>query len=156
MFLMLLVYVAESILKNHINKCHSSKEFFCEVCGKRFATASKLKYHMVYHETPSFVCEVDGCKKSFFKSISYEIHKKVHSNQRDYACNECDKRYFTASHLKKHVLNFHKQIKVFCELCPSKFARKETYRNHVLSHHRDIGPIAVEALLKKIREMVHE
>ncbi|CAO1358792.1 unnamed protein product [Diamesa hyperborea] len=150
------VYVAESILKNHINKCHSSKEFFCEVCGKRFATASKLKYHMVYHETPSFVCEEEGCKKSFFKSISYEIHKKVHSNQRDFACNECDKRYFTASHLKKHVLNFHKQIKVFCELCPSKFARKETYRNHVLSHHRDIGPIAVEALLKKIREMVHE
>ena len=111
---------------------------------------------MVYHETPSFVCEEEGCKKSFFKSISYEIHKKVHSNQRDFACNECDKRYFTASHLKKHVLNFHKQIKVFCELCPSKFARKETYRNHVLSHHRYIGPIAVEALLKKIREMVHE
>ncbi|CAO1381708.1 unnamed protein product [Diamesa serratosioi] len=149
-------YGTERTLKGHIATAHGEKTIACEVCGKMYPTMNRLKNHLIYHEEPKFVCDIVGCGKKFFVQELLIGHKKSHIGQRDFACHLCDKKYFLSSHLSRHILHFHKQLKVACELpgCTSKFARKETYRNHVLSHHKDLSQAAVNALLKKIRELV--
>lgn len=149
-------YGTARILKGHITTSHGEKTIACEICGKMYPTMNRLKNHLIYHDDPKYICDIEGCSKKFFVQELLISHKKTHIGQRDFACHLCDKKYFLSSHLTRHILHFHKQLKVACELpgCTSKFARKETYRNHVLSHHKDLSKAAVDALLKKIRELV--
>ncbi|XP_070502549.1 gastrula zinc finger protein XlCGF26.1-like [Chironomus tepperi] len=95
----------KSQLKNHIKSQHLKKrDIPCSQCGKQFSTQKHLTAHLKYHKPASFICQYENCSNAFFTLTQLNSHYKVHNNQRDYACQLCEKKYFHRSHLKKHLL----------------------------------------------------
>ena len=54
-----------------------------------------------------YVCQVDGCKKSFTEYSSLYKHHVVHTHNKPYTCNICDKTYRQASTLALHKRTTH-------------------------------------------------
>ena len=90
---------------------HRKRKFCCDFCGKMFATLRDLRVHLIYHKEPKFICNFDGCSKKYFASNKFESHKKTHIDQRDFACQLCDKKFSEFSNLKRHDLLVHKKLK---------------------------------------------
>lgn len=59
----------------------------------------------------------------------------IHSDERPYACTECDKRFRRSDHLKKHESQ-HLKIKPHkCDQCEQTFTRIELLRSHISNRH---------------------
>ena len=76
--------------------------FKCDMCPKRFHTASKMKAHVFTHTRP-FAC--DQCEKSFSRAGHLRIHRFTHLVVRPHKCKYCPKTFTTASHLRQHTLS---------------------------------------------------
>lgn len=52
------------------------RAYSCSMCGKRFMTRGHLKTHLMIHtgERP-FVCDADGCGKTFARKERLEVHR---------------------------------------------------------------------------------
>lgn len=74
------------------------RKFQCHVCAVMFKTSSSLKSHMYYVHTDEedkkqYKCEV--CGKVFFKLISLEAHRSLHTGEKAFKCelDDCDKAF---------------------------------------------------------------
>lgn len=71
------IFRLKSYLFNHINNKHIRQKYPCEHCEKSFYKKYECEDHVrQYHtfERP-FVCEFEGCSKSFSRKKNYNIHK---------------------------------------------------------------------------------
>ncbi|XP_042870251.1 myoneurin-like [Penaeus japonicus] len=74
----------------------------CGKCKKKFVNHSKWKIHIGRCRTGrSFICDV--CGKSFTqKAGDINKHRKIHTGQRDFACEICDKKFYIHRDLGRH------------------------------------------------------
>ena len=49
----------------------------------------------------------DICRKGFLRPSHLEIHQRIHTGDKPFACEICDKRCTTRSNLKSHILHCH-------------------------------------------------
>lgn len=59
----------------------------------------------------------------------------THSDERPFACSQCDKRFRRSDHLKKHETQHLKVKPHKCDRCPKTFGRLEHLRHHIESRH---------------------
>lgn len=63
--------------------------------------------------------------------MSYKLHLKRHSNERDLTCHLCGKSFIRPDALKKHLTGFHENLKAFyCHIC------SRTFKGHLPQHMR--------------------
>ena len=81
----------------------------------------------------SFAC--DECKKLFLTSYALRIHKRVHTKERPYECDQpdCTKRFNTKYRLKSH-LRLHNGNLFTCQSCQKKFTYKSDLDKHLRIH----------------------
>lgn len=153
------VFSSEAFLEKHKVNTHG-KKYTCshEGCKKEFGSIDRLEQHLVVHEESSFMCsicgklfnnrghfqvhlrvhenerrfECDVCKKSFKTKDVLSKHKRIHANTRPFCCEICGWGFNQSGSLKKHM-DSHLNIKRYqCEVCQQKFANKASLRNHKL------------------------
>lgn len=131
------VYSRLTNLKKHRRSVHQGIcPHVCEECGKRFATAAKLRAHSVVHtgEKP-FACEM--CKKSFTYLRNLSTHKRTVHRGFSYTCDVCDKSFYQLISLMRHKKAIHQEILPhICQQCMKCFASPSELKKHSISHGR--------------------
>ncbi|XP_032577856.1 zinc finger protein 468 [Drosophila sechellia] len=113
------------------------KKFNCKECGRRFATSSHLKYHLMSHEKQSkHSCSV--CHKSFKQPIVLQRHMLTH-NQEKHLCPICQKVFRRKSSLASHLaIHSDLGLQFKCELCSKHFQNKANLNQHLRKHDKNI------------------
>lgn len=132
-----------SLLKSHMSKHSTSKEFYCVECDKGFKTKYALTQHLkiaaphVNYFELKLQCE--HCNKRFGIKRDLERHlNRVHLNRKPYQCDKCDKAYINDWSLTEHKRFTHeghkRALKYPCPLCDKRFAQNSTLKSHILTH----------------------
>ena len=134
-------YTTEKIqtLRSHKRAAHSNSEFFCDICGKNYASKQSLYVHKKSHEEDfkKFQCQL--CPRAFAYSSGLAYHMNVHTGEKPFACNQCDARFGSGSALNRHVKVVHakeEDMVYQCEHCGQKFParKKQLYTDHLKQH----------------------
>lgn len=132
-------------LLQHIIDKHSSSAamFMCEYCDKMFPSEAFKKAHerahMKFQPKPSsacFMCEY--CGRSFrTKKTLKEHHIAMHSDDKPYKCDKCEKNYGSLSSLDIHKATHSSETPYLCDLCGKTFKHVSNLRSHKRSHLDD-------------------
>ena len=80
------------------------------------------------------ICELSG---NLYKESSKSQHfKSVHTSEKNYECDQCDKKFKTVKDLKHHIKrDVHHNILFSCDQCTKSFKTIRNLRRHVQSIH---------------------
>jgi len=126
-------------LHNHKRTAHREQEFYCDICGKNYASGASLYVHKKSHDPDfkKFQCKLCPAKFAYSSGLSY--HMAVHTGEKPFQCNQCGSNFGSHTALSRHVKVLHAEEKdmVFqCEHCGKKFPKRMSreYRDHVKVH----------------------
>ncbi|XP_058056871.1 zinc finger protein 30 homolog [Anopheles bellator] len=105
----------------------------CEMCGKRYASATTLAVHRANrHHSQRFPC--DKCERSFGYRCYLEQHIRMQHQNELIVCKLCTKRFKYVQDFKVHMKH-HDDDKPFkCDQCTSTFRFPSALRSHRLLH----------------------
>ncbi|XP_046455032.1 zinc finger protein 236-like isoform X2 [Daphnia pulex] len=129
------------------------KIFPCKQCHDNFNTMRALKEHSRYHQKvnsilsckkksknnkvvgkPRFRCS--HCSMEFDKPSLRARHERVHTGERPYKCDQCNRGFSQKNSLVSHQKAIHGREKPYqCTLCPYASSQKGNLRAHVRRLH---------------------
>ena len=134
----------------------------CDVCGRTYLTATRLRAHKKTHGEKIYQCEF--CAHKFVMSKDLKKHMRVHTGEKPFSCDFCDERFHFSQDVKRHLKRFHLDKAPFncpvcvknnaffkqeefdmhmkihgdsdyrCEICMQNFPSYTTFRNHQVMH----------------------
>ena len=134
-------YVTEKKQSLHAHKrtAHSEQEFYCDVCGKNYASAASLYVHKRSHEPDfkKFQCKL--CPRTFAYSSGLSYHMAVHTGEKPFSCPQCSNNFGSHTALSRHIKVVHAEEKDMvyqCEHCGKKFPKRKgrEYQDHLKIH----------------------
>ncbi|XP_075210607.1 uncharacterized protein LOC142317960 [Lycorma delicatula] len=95
-----------------------------------------LKQHLNIHtKEKNYICNF--CQKSFNHKTSLKIHLNIHTKEKNYICNICQKSFNRKTSLKRH-LNIHtKEMNYICNFCQKSFNHKTSLKIHLNIHTKE-------------------
>jgi uncharacterized Zn-finger protein len=122
------------------------RRFVCKVCGKGFKTNESLIVHNSVHtKQKTFVCDVEGCDKTFTGRAGLVKHKKVVHEGSFHECPECGKRFGQKSGMTTHYKTVHEEKKQFkCGVCGVQFGLNGNLVRHTKIVHDKIRAFKCE------------
>uniref|UniRef100_A0A1B0EXM9 Uncharacterized protein n=1 Tax=Phlebotomus papatasi TaxID=29031 RepID=A0A1B0EXM9_PHLPP len=132
-------------LRNH---GHNLK---CPICSKTFHMIPSLQTHIQRHKRdpdgragPRLKMKVqhicDECGKSYSCKSVLEAHKVIHTGEKPFKCQHCDKAFPLSASLKVHNRNKHPNqtesslLDLICETCGETFRDSGAFSKHLKSH----------------------
>uniref|UniRef100_A0A3Q3IK56 Zinc finger protein 865 n=1 Tax=Monopterus albus TaxID=43700 RepID=A0A3Q3IK56_MONAL len=108
----------------------------CERCPQTFNVEFNLMLHKSTHTTSDFTCPV--CNKKFSRIASLKSHIMLHEKEENLICAECGDEFVLQSQLSLHLEEHRKElsgIKVFtCKTCNKEFKTSVHLKDHMKSH----------------------
>lgn len=86
-------------ITKHLFWKHGTESVLCKKCLQK-------KWPHVYHfciPPTVFICE--ECNASFTKAVALKVHKRFHTGEFPYPCDECDQHFVSRKILEKHELS---------------------------------------------------
>ncbi|XP_030750557.1 zinc finger protein 175-like [Sitophilus oryzae] len=117
------------------------KNQICEHCGHKFVKKSDLDVHKqsVHSTERNFECQI--CNKRFKTKQLLNRHGVVHTNPRSHVCHQCGDRFNDRSTLNTHIQLKHIRSRDFvCSICGLAFPMKPTLEKHILRHNKERPP----------------
>lgn len=115
----------------------------CDRCDKSFFTKYDLAKHVLTHtKQKDYTCIV--CKKSFSRSTLLYRHEKIHTDPKipRHHCEECDRIYLNIIDYEKHIQIHTKNRRFECNYCEKRFAFKQGLERHQTIHDNEAQPHA--------------
>ncbi|XP_052770427.1 zinc finger protein 236-like [Mya arenaria] len=134
-------FAFEKYLKKHVNRVHPNKfiGMFCEYCSANFKRRPELYDHIKTAHPDRRVkrLQCDLCGNVFRSKGSYDEHRKtVHSSDRSFTCDICNKSYKSERVLKIHKLR-HGPANEICPVCGKSFRLRSEVKHHMRRHQND-------------------
>jgi len=100
------LFAHKHLLTIHLLTHSDNKLFGCDVCDLRFKSKASLYVHKrsKHLETNSYTC--DKCGAQFNLKSSLKTHLMMHSGERPYACNFCEKKFYSSGNMVSFFCNF--------------------------------------------------
>ncbi|CAG5004644.1 unnamed protein product [Parnassius apollo] len=128
------VYTASSSYFYHLKNSHQqSKDYECDVCGKRLGNKSSLAQHASIHVSERRL-ECRQCGKKFRSKASLYIHEQIHSNVKTWACNQCNRSFRWRTHLLRHLKRHSAEKSHICTSCGRGFKIHCDLLRHARTH----------------------
>ncbi|XP_022818800.1 zinc finger protein OZF-like, partial [Spodoptera litura] len=123
-------------LTNHMNE-HST-EHVCDVCGRCFLLADRLRAHVQIHKESAVKC--DYCGKICNSKMILRSHIRSKHMKLSFMCSICNKTFLTSRKRVEHLEEVHnrKPLNLNCKICSKKFESHSTLYSHMRSEHLNI------------------
>ena len=128
-------FKSKNVLKAHMKR-HEQCESLCGECGKSFPNQIKLKDHISrFHRNKTVSCPI--CFEFFSNHGQLKRHTRtLHLNERNHACDKCEKRFPDKVRLIQHITAVHDKLKPYlCEQCPFECAKCSNLNIHRKKSH---------------------
>ncbi|KAH9635198.1 hypothetical protein HF086_009538 [Spodoptera exigua] len=117
-----------------------STDHVCDVCGRCFLLADRLRAHALTHKESAAKCEYCGkicSSKMLLRSHIRYKHKKL-----SFMCSICNKTFLTSQKRVEHLEEVHKRkpLNLTCRICSKKFDYHKSLYSHMRSEHLHINP----------------
>ncbi|XP_076444134.1 uncharacterized protein LOC143282395 [Babylonia areolata] len=125
----------------HVSKHtgNGGKKHSCEVCGRQFFAAQRLRNHMQSHiDGKNFCCP--KCGKLFESQKRLDTHSLIHNQERTdpFKCVDCGKVYDDWRAFKQHMKTHGSEgVTYTCEICASHFYTQYEKEKHMKMHSAD-------------------
>ncbi|XP_011311992.1 uncharacterized protein MESR4 isoform X2 [Fopius arisanus] len=89
-------------ITKHLFWKHGTESVLCKKCLQK-------KWPHIYHfciPPSAFVCE--ECNLSFSRAVALKVHKRLHSKEEPYGCEDCKERFISRKLLARHEVEVHR------------------------------------------------
>ena len=88
----------------------------------------------VHTDEKPFMCNI--CNKSYREKSYLVVHIRTHTGAKPFECDKCGKCFLQSGDLKRHVARIHTEKKIPCEFqgCFKVFGDYFDMRRHMVSH----------------------
>ncbi|KAM9310495.1 zinc finger protein 236 isoform 2-T2 [Pholidichthys leucotaenia] len=131
------VFTTESQLQKHLHEHGiNDKPHRCDQCPQTFNVEFNLTLHKSTHTTSDFTCPV--CNKKFSRIASLKSHIMLHVKEENLICSECGDEFVLQSQLSLHLEEHRKElsgIRMYtCKICGKEFETSAQIKEHMKTH----------------------
>lgn len=127
-------------LHTHLWRLHAvdMELYSCTQCNFKTPMLSRMiNTHMKIHsDERNFKC--DQCEKAFKNTKQLKNHRRIHSEVvAIQQCDQCDTLFYSQKHLRNHIRSIHdKQVEYKCDICDCIFSSIKARQTHMLNHEK--------------------
>lgn len=110
----------------------------CDICNKTLSSRNSLREHRitVHLKNGRFPC--NECEKRFTNRRALQIHRVIHTKERNYVCELCGSTHKRPRELKLHMRDMHSEHQTYrCDVCFKCFKQKSHLKMHCFTEHED-------------------
>ncbi|XP_029838561.1 zinc finger protein 239 isoform X2 [Ixodes scapularis] len=127
------LFASAERVRAHVRASHGEKACACDICGSGFSYRCKLLDHMRTHTGDKpYRCEV--CGKSFSQKNHLTRHAMIHTGERPFPCDFCGRGFYRKDKLSRHRRVHTGERPHVCLACGKSYGRREKLARHLRAH----------------------